>query len=281
MNAMKIDTELDNCRCGNLYIYPKLGQIKVAGKTIRLGPVNMAVLMTLIDNQGQVVSRAQIFDRVWKNQTVSDDTLTRCISDLRTQLGQYSDQAQLIETLPKRGYQWLPEVRPLGDSVEPPLIKNKSIHYIYRVLLGITALLILSTSVLWVANQIVRPDKIRIALIPIQTQQPSHLPMAADLEDLLHVQILKTNTLRFLSASAFASHSEQPFPYLSREFGTQWIIEGRIRQYQDKIRISLSLVDARTAIVSHTVTEDIDTSNPKLDDFCHLFIADVLRFLHL
>lgn len=41
---------------------------------------------------------------------MSDDTLTRCISELRTQLGKYSSQSSLIETLPKRGYRWVPPV---------------------------------------------------------------------------------------------------------------------------------------------------------------------------
>lgn len=273
---MKIDFQSDELRCGNLTIYPKLGQVKAASATIRLGPVNMRVLMTLIENQGRVVSRAELFDSVWKNQVVSDDTLTRCISDLRAQLGKHSGQAKLIKTLPKRGYQWIPEVRLISEEL--PLSKDHK-HYLYWLIVAVVSLMILSTSALWIANQFLRPDQIRIALLPIQTGQPSQQIIAINIEDVLRSQILKTHKLRFLSSSVFANKPENPFQYLSREFGAQWVVEGKIRQYQDKIRVSLSLVDVRTALVVHTTTKDVDKQNPMYDDVCQLFIVELLHRL--
>ncbi len=68
---------------------------------IRLGPVNMRVLVTLIKQQGKVVSRSELFDTVWENQFVSDDVLTRCISDLRALLAKHDTSQKWIETVPQ------------------------------------------------------------------------------------------------------------------------------------------------------------------------------------
>ncbi|MBY0573308.1 MAG: winged helix-turn-helix domain-containing protein, partial [Undibacterium sp.] len=98
-----------------LRVFPSSGQVQRQLEDIRLGPINMQVLVVLLNQQGQVVSRNQLFEQVWKNQIVSDDTLTRCISDLRALLGHHQTHAPLIQTLPKRGYRWLPEVQVIQE----------------------------------------------------------------------------------------------------------------------------------------------------------------------
>jgi DNA-binding winged helix-turn-helix (wHTH) protein/TolB-like protein len=102
----------------NLRIFPSTGQVQRQLEEIRLGPINMQVLITLLDRHGQVVSRNELFELVWKNQVVSDDTLTRCISDLRTLLGHHQTNVPLIQTLPKRGYRWLPEVHVVHETTK-------------------------------------------------------------------------------------------------------------------------------------------------------------------
>lgn len=101
-------------------VYPSSGQLQRASDELRLGPVAMQVLVALLDRPGQVVTRTELFDLVWKNQEVSDDALTRCISDLRAMLGHHQTDAPLIQTLPKRGYRWLPAVEVLELTQLPP-----------------------------------------------------------------------------------------------------------------------------------------------------------------
>lgn len=101
-------------------VYPSSGQLQRASDELRLGPVAMQVLVALLDRPGQVVTRTELFDLVWKNQEVSDDALTRCISDLRAMLGHHQTDAPLIQTLPKRGYRWLPAVEVHELTQLPP-----------------------------------------------------------------------------------------------------------------------------------------------------------------
>ncbi len=264
---------------GQLTICPELGLVKMPTEDIRLGPVNMRVLVTLIKQQGKVVSRSELFDTVWKNQIVSDDVLTRCISDLRALLAKHDASQKWIETVPKKGYRWLPDVS--SQRINSGLTNKKSIsknqwQRNFRVfLVSVISLLIISTSALWLIERWARADLIRIALIPIKAEQAQQKLIALEVDDLLRSKLLDTKGLLFLARSAVESRPENPFPYLSREFGIHWVIEGKVRAYQNQYRVSLSLVDARTATVSYSLTQDIENSSNQLEAYCEQFISEV------
>lgn len=258
----------------DLEISPELGQVRVKENSIRLGPVNMRVLMFLVQNKNKVVSRNEIFDNVWGNQTISDDTLTRCISDLRSQLKNISSAEKLIATIPKRGYQWLPEVGQLTENNNLQSENKKPLWY--WLIIGIITLILLSTSFLWFANQFVTPHHIKIAFVPLQSKESTQ-NIANDIEDLLRAKILKTKKLRFLSGNILTKSNKTHYADLSNEFGAQWIVEGRVRKNNNAIKVTLSLVDARTALVFHNVSTEFTSKNAKLDTFSSLFIADLVR----
>ncbi len=277
MATMIIDIE-NNLKTGDLQIYPEQGQVKIGNENIRLGPVNMKVLLVLIQNQGKVVSRVEIFDTVWKNQIVSDDTLTRCISDLRTQFSKHTKQA-LIKTIPKRGYQWIPQVEVL--ATEQPIPQSNIRSYFYWLVAAVLSLFILSTSFLWLANSIFRPDYTHLVLMPIQATLKTHQAMARDLEDVLRKEILQTSKIRLLASSVMSGKSNHSFIFFANEFGTKWVVEGRIRKYHDKIRATLSLVDARTTMEIYSLTIDNETQTTELSDFSIEFIRGVEKILNL
>ena len=273
----------DGFRSGDLTVYPQSGQVEIQGQVIKLGLVNMRVLVTLLEFAGEVASRADFFDRVWKNQTVSDDTLTRCISELRTQLGKYSSLSSLIETLPKRGYRWIPAVSSLSAEKLNFVSPSKGIfqggwkRLSIATLSGLALLLLFTMGVLWLIDSSLRPELVRVALIPVYASQPAQGQIAADFDDILRDKLLATKNLRFFARSVSGNGSQNSFPYLSREFTAQWIIEGDIRQKQDKFRVSLSLVDAKTALVVYSLAQDLDNDPVQLEQMCASFIDEVLQ----
>src|ERR1043165_6440654 len=69
---------------------------------IRLRPKSFEVLRYLAERAGQTVSKDELIAAIWSDVTVTEESLTRCISDIRLAIG---DQEQrIIKTLPKRGY---------------------------------------------------------------------------------------------------------------------------------------------------------------------------------
>jgi len=254
---------------GNLTVEPQLGQISDKKESVRLGPVNMAVLVTLIEGRGEVISRADLFDRVWTNQVVSDDTLTRCISDLRTSLAKLSDLPVLIETLPKRGYRWVPKVA--TDVKQHPksgFVAKSLFNWAASVAIVMVMSLLLFH---WLANISSDPIYTRVALLPVDSSEPETEAMALKLEETLKSRLLQTENIRFLSTNAIASRPKNPFPYLFTEFGAQWIIEGTVRKQNQALRVTLNLVDAKTAIVVQSLARDIPAEATALaqisDDF--------------
>lgn len=92
---------------------------EVAGETaLHIEPKVMEVLLCLAAKSGSVVRRDELLEQVWGEVVVSEEVLTRCISELRSALGDNEKTRQYIQTLPKRGYRLLKPVELL--SVEPP-----------------------------------------------------------------------------------------------------------------------------------------------------------------
>lgn len=274
-------------RSADLTVSPQSGQVEIKGHVISLGLVNMRVLMVLLERAGEVVSRAEIFNRVWSNQTVCDDTLTRCISEIRAQLGKHTSCSQLIETLPKRGYRWVSGIDDM-DCHDADVIASEKGKLrggwkgaVVLATTGMVALLVFIMVVLWLIDNSLRSDVVRIALIPVYAGQADQRSVAADLDDLLREKLLATRNLRFFASSTVRNSQQKHFPFTSRELNAQWIIEGNTRHKQDKIRVSLSLIDAKTALVAYTMTQDIDGGTVQLENLCGSFVNEVSGVLQL
>lgn len=258
-----------------LSIDPGTGQVQAGAECLRLGPVNMKVLMLLLESGNRVVSRTEFFDKVWARQVVSDDVLTRSISDLRTQLGEHTGGTVLIETIPKRGYRWVPAVTraegclPMGASpldaqgvaltlrVVPMSTGMRILAWAGLVLAG---LVLLSSSVLWVLGSYSASDRIKVAVLPIQAASAEQ-QLATEVDRLMQEQLLNSEQFELLSFSATSLYLQNPFPVLAREYGVQYVIEGRIRSYQSRSMLTLSVVDALSASVVDSVTLDIDAAS--------------------
>jgi putative ABC transport system substrate-binding protein len=88
-----------------------------------LRPKSFDVLRYLVEHPRRVVTKDELIKAVWPNVIVTDESLTRCISDVRHALGDASQQ--VIKTVPKRGYLLDLEVSVLDivTGAEPERIK--------------------------------------------------------------------------------------------------------------------------------------------------------------
>ena len=122
---------------------------------------------------------------------------------------------------------------------------------------------------------------VRVALLPVQITQDTEQAIASELDDILRRKLLETKGLRFLARNAVASRPQNPFPYFAHEFGTRWIIEGQVSSFSTKTRISMSLVDAKTAIVYFSKSDDIENTPIALQSYSDLFIKEMTEQLDL
>src|SRR5436190_4120951 len=78
------------------------GCVRIGGEDIDLPPKPFEVLRYLAENAGRLVPKQELFEAVWPDVTVTDDSLVQCIRELRSKLGY--DSHRVIKTVPRRGY---------------------------------------------------------------------------------------------------------------------------------------------------------------------------------
>src|SRR5262245_17546755 len=76
--------------------------LRAGDRSIELRPKSFDVLAYLVERAGSPVGKDEIIQAVWPDVTVTEESLTRCVSDIRLAL---DDSGQrIIKTLPRRGY---------------------------------------------------------------------------------------------------------------------------------------------------------------------------------
>lgn len=80
------------------------------GQRVPLDLKTFLILLALVESAGQVTSKHELMARVWPDTFVEENNLTKNISRLRKSLGNGSESAEFIETVPKIGYRFLAEV---------------------------------------------------------------------------------------------------------------------------------------------------------------------------
>lgn len=101
------------------------------GRVIRLEPKVAEVGACLADRAGEVVRKEELIRAVWPDTFVTEDVLTKAISELRRALDDDAKRPQFIETIPKRGYRLIaPDVSKLGGppAVSEPQVEPKDVN---------------------------------------------------------------------------------------------------------------------------------------------------------
>src|SRR5262249_36163561 len=85
------------------------------GQHIPLTPKAFETLMILVENSGRVIDKDEMLKKVWPDTFVEEVNLAKNVSYLRKILGS-EEAAQYIETIPKRGYRFVANVKDVCDK---------------------------------------------------------------------------------------------------------------------------------------------------------------------
>ena len=96
-------------RFGVFELDPLAGELRKSGHLVKLQPHPIRVLLLLVSRAGQLVTREEIREGVWGDDTFVDfeQGLNSCIRQIRLALGDNAELPRYIETLPKRGYRFI------------------------------------------------------------------------------------------------------------------------------------------------------------------------------
>jgi|SRR6516162_1045078 DNA-binding winged helix-turn-helix (wHTH) protein len=99
-------------RFGAFVVDVRASELLKSGKKIKVQLQPMQVLAALLEQPGEIVTRDELRKRIWPEDTFVDfeHSLNTAVKKLRQALGDRASKSKYIETLPRRGYRFLPEV---------------------------------------------------------------------------------------------------------------------------------------------------------------------------
>jgi DNA-binding winged helix-turn-helix (wHTH) protein/TolB-like protein/Flp pilus assembly protein TadD len=103
-----------NYAFGPFRLDPDRRVLRRANQVVPLAPKAFELLLLLVESSGQVLEKRDLMERLWPGSIVEEANLSQTVYMLRRALSEGTDGERYIETMPKRGYQFV------GRVVESP-----------------------------------------------------------------------------------------------------------------------------------------------------------------
>jgi len=115
----------EHVRFGNYKIDLRTKELWRDGERIKLTGQPFLILEMLVEQPGELITRDQLRSRLWASDTFVDfdHGLNAAVRRLRDALGDSATNPKYVETLPRRGYRFLPKVErlaPDGSTIPSP-----------------------------------------------------------------------------------------------------------------------------------------------------------------
>ena len=230
------------------------GELRREGVPVKLQPQPAKVLVLLTSRAGDIVSRAELAERVWGSETFVDfeHGLNYAIRQIRTALEDNAEQPRFLETVPKLGYRFIAPVQRLPVAPATPVSPRKSeIRHLWPLAAALSALLIGALAYqTWARHSRLpaAPEKIRLAVLPFQnlTGQPAQEFVSDGFTEEMITQLggLEHNHLSVIARTSSMSYknSSKPISQIGRELDLQYVVEGSVRSWGDRIRVTAQLI---------------------------------------
>jgi adenylate cyclase len=187
---------------------------------IELRPKSFEVLRYLVGNAGRLVTKDELLRAVWPNVTVSDESLTRCISDVRSAL--QDGDSRIIKTVPRRGYRFTASVS-ASDATATSEVSN-----------GVAPL--------------ATPEGPSIAVLPFQNMSgdPEQDYFADGVVEEITVALSRFKWLFVIARNSSFAYKNKAIDIkqISRELGVRYVLQGSVRKNAGQVRIAGQLIDA-------------------------------------
>lgn len=235
--------EASGFRLGEFTIHPDRRTVVGPRGEVRLEPKVMAVLERLARTPREVVTRTQLLDEVWAGTVVTEEVLTRCISELRGTFDDRRDSPEYIQTVPKSGYRLLVTPAPLSGA-------GGSRRLAYAGIVAAIALALVLILQGAGPETVAPPDPPAIAILPFaDLSNASAEPYFAEgLAEELMYALARVPGLKIASrTSSFAYGSAEPdLRAIGEKLNVTTVLAGSIRRAGDKIRVTAQLTAVDT-----------------------------------
>ena len=189
------------------------GGLRRGDQEIDLRPKTYSALCYLVTNPGRLIAKDELIRAVWPTTSASDESLARCISELRTVLGEGGQ----IKAIPKRGYVFTPSVNVGLDNVAG-----------------------------------LKLDGVSLAVLPFTNLEGNEPPnyFADGLTEDIITELSKYPDLVVIARNTTFQFKGRAVDVraVGRDLGVRFVLEGSVRRNGNQLRVISQLVDAQTGV---------------------------------
>jgi TolB-like protein/DNA-binding winged helix-turn-helix (wHTH) protein/Tfp pilus assembly protein PilF len=249
-------------------------RLRRGSRVLKLERIPLEILLLLLQQPGEIVTREEIAARVWGADVFldTDNSIRGAIRKIRQVLKDDPEQPRFIQTVTGKGYRFIAPVtgHPSDGSqteaanheeeeepgVEMPVHaqghRGPGILPAYRwPLVGLAAVLILGVAfVLWKSRQTdAIPSKIRtLAVLPLKnlSGDPGQGYLADGMTEELIGRLAAIHDLRVISRTSVMQFQDprQTIPAIAKTLGADAIVEGSVIRDGNRIRVHAQLIRA-------------------------------------
>ncbi len=256
----------DDFRIGSWLVQPSLNTVSQNDETFHIEPKVMEVLVCLARHAGETLSKQTLLQTAWPDTFVTDDVLTRSISELRRVFDDDAKESRFIQTIYKRGYRLVASVekgdgKAVGTVLEPgdtkPVpLKSQAWRRTWVGVMAVTAGVVVLAGILGGFNvgglrerllSRTTSTNIRsLAVLPLTnlSNDPAQESFADGMTDALITDLSQISALRVISRTTAMGYkkTDKPAPQIAQELRVDGIVEGTVQRSGNRVRITAQLI---------------------------------------
>ncbi|MEJ2007848.1 MAG: winged helix-turn-helix domain-containing protein [Acidobacteriota bacterium] len=250
------------------------GELRKSGKRVRLAPQPFRLLVLLASKPGQLVTREEIEQAIWGDNTVVDyeQGLRFLVKKTRAALGDQSESPRYIETLPRRGYRFIAPVETVAPGTEceegPAMATPRWGNRLWLIGVGLVAIvaMVFALNLGGLRDRISGkfPSHVKsIAVLPLEnlSHDPEQEYFADGMAEALIMELSKISQLQVIGLRSVMVYkgSKKPLRQIARELNVDAVMEGSVLRSGDRVRIDERLVDGSTERIlwEDTISRDL------------------------
>jgi DNA-binding winged helix-turn-helix (wHTH) protein/TolB-like protein len=221
----------ERIRFGIFDFDPDSRELRREGAPVRLQAQPAQLLAALVARAGEVVTREELRQRVWGEDTFVDFDrgLNYCIAQIRTALGDSAESPRYIRTIPKRGYQFL---GPVGQTAPVPVGRPARHSWKARVAVAALCVLGLAAAVLFLARG--QTVNIAVARFDNETGESDLTAFADSLTDSVVAELTAAGGSRYRiignAVQLRRPRAERNLAAIGSELHASYVILGQVRR---------------------------------------------------
>jgi TolB-like protein/DNA-binding winged helix-turn-helix (wHTH) protein len=263
-------------------------ELRKAGIKIHLQPQPFQVLAVLASRSGELVSREELQQKLWADNTFVDfdRSLTAAVKRLRIALNDDADTPRYIETIPRRGYRMIFPVAQIQSAAQVEFQHATGLRPRYvgpgRLAFAILLLGIAGYYFGFLRIGAIPSRRTMLVILPFESLDPKVETYFSDsLTEELIAQLGELNPSALgVIARTSAMHykgTHQTVSSIGRDLGVDYVLEGSVRRQDDKVRITVQLirVSDQTHLWAHSYDRNFENALTLEGELAHAIGREV------